>query len=108
MEKITSEEQYRSLIGGDEYTVIKYETNWCPDCRNLERFIGPIMEENPDKHFYTMDAEQFQDIAEENQVRGVPSLLIYKQGEKIAHLHSKYAKTPDQIREYLKTLVSQV
>ncbi|WP_223067323.1 thioredoxin family protein [Paenibacillus caui] len=108
MEKIQSEEQYRNLIQDDGYTVIKYETNWCPDCKNLDRFIGPIIEENSDKRFYAMDAEQFQDIAEQNEVRGIPSLLVYKNGEKIAHLHSKYAKTPDQIREYLKTLVSQV
>ncbi|MGO4272524.1 hypothetical protein AB4Z22_22245 [Paenibacillus sp. TAF58] len=29
---------------------------------------------------------------------------LFKNGEKIAHLHSKLAKTPAQVREYLDTL----
>lgn len=101
MERIESEDQYRQLIGEGEYTVIKFDTNWCPDCKTLDRFMGGIMEENKDKRFYAMDAEKFQDLAEQNEVRGIPSLLVYRNGEKIAHLHSKFAKTPTQVAEYL-------
>lgn len=108
MDRIESEQQYHELIQQEGYTVIKYDTSWCPDCKNLDRFIGPIIEENPDKTFYAIDAEKFQDIAEKNEVRGIPSLLIYSKGEKIAHLHSKYAKTPSQIREYLQSLESRI
>ncbi|AWB46397.1 thiol reductase thioredoxin [Paenibacillus sp. CAA11] len=107
MERIESEEQYKSLIQTDGYTVIKYDTSWCPDCKNLDRFMGPIIEENQDKAFYAMDAEKFQHIAEENEVRGIPSLLVYQNGQKVAHLHSKFAKTPNEIREYLQTLESK-
>lgn len=70
----------------------------------MDRFIGDIFAEHPDKRFFAMDAEQFQEIAEANEVRGIPSLLVYKNGEKIAHLHSKLAKTPAQIREYLNEI----
>ena len=107
MERIQSEQQYHDLINQDGYTVIKYDATWCPDCKNLDRFIGPIIEENSDKQFFAMDAEEFQNIAEDNQVRGIPSLLIYKDGAKVAHLHSKFAKTPGEIREYLRTLESK-
>ncbi|WP_138495619.1 thioredoxin family protein [Paenibacillus pinistramenti] len=108
MDRITSEDQYKSLIHSDGYTVIKFDATWCPDCKNLDRFIGSIIEENSDKQFYALDVEQLEQVAQENEVRGIPSLLVYKDGQKIAHLHSKYAKTPGQIREYLSTLVSQV
>ncbi|WPP40815.1 thioredoxin family protein [Paenibacillus hunanensis] len=101
MERIETEEQYRNLIDGQEYTVIKFDTNWCPDCKTLDRFMGDIIEQNPEKRFFAMDAEKFQDLAEQNEVRGIPSLLVYRGGEKIAHLHSKFAKTPAQVSEYL-------
>ncbi|WP_322924827.1 thioredoxin family protein [Paenibacillus campi] len=101
MERIQTEEQYRELIGGQDYTVIKFDTNWCPDCRTLDRFIGDIIEQNPEKRFFAMDAEKFQDVAEQNEVRGIPSLLVYRGGEKIAHLHSKFAKTPTEVSQYL-------
>ncbi len=104
MEKITSEEQYRQVIASDQLTVIKYYTTWCPDCKNLDRFIGEIIEEHQDKRWYELDAEELQPIAEENDVRGIPSLLVYRSGEKVAHLHSKFAKTPEQVKEYLASI----
>ncbi|NGZ74892.1 thioredoxin family protein [Saccharibacillus alkalitolerans] len=104
MERIESLEQYNEQIGGDGLTVIKFDTNWCPDCKNLDRFIGGIIEKNADKQFFAMDAEKFQEIAESNEVRGIPSLLVFKNGEKIAHLHSKFAKTPTQVSEYLESI----
>ncbi|WP_178019716.1 thioredoxin family protein [uncultured Paenibacillus sp.] len=104
MERVQSETQFDQLIQRDRYTVIKFDTTWCPDCKNLDRFIGDIITEHTDKEFYAMDAEEFQPLAEANEVRGIPSLLVYKNGEKIAHLHSKFAKTPGQIREYLESL----
>ncbi|MDO3408499.1 thioredoxin family protein [Saccharibacillus sp. CPCC 101409] len=104
MDRIESKEQYNEQIGGEGLTVIKFDTNWCPDCKNLDRFIGGIIENNQDKQFFAMDAEKFQDIAESNEVRGIPSLLVFKNGEKIAHLHSKFAKTPAQVSEYLESV----
>lgn len=104
MDRVQTKEQYDQLISEDAYTVIKFDATWCPDCKNVDRFIGDIIAEHPDKHFLAMDVEQFQEIAEANEVRGIPSLLVYKNGRKIAHLHSKLAKTPAQIREYLNEI----
>jgi thiol-disulfide isomerase/thioredoxin len=104
MERILSEEDFQDLINQDRYTVVKFDTTWCPDCKNMDRFIDTIIEENQNKHFYAIDAEQFQGVAEANEVRGIPSLLVYKGGAKLAHLHSKFAKTPAQVREYLETI----
>ncbi|WP_059052733.1 thioredoxin family protein [Paenibacillus senegalimassiliensis] len=104
MDRVQSQEQFEQLVQRDQYTVIKFDTTWCPDCKTLDRFIGGIVEEHGDKDFYAMDAEEFQPLAEANEVRGIPSLLVYRNGEKIAHLHSKFAKTPGQVSEYLNSL----
>ncbi|MHA0857904.1 thioredoxin family protein [Paenibacillus sp. CMAA1364] len=104
MERIQTEEQFRQLTQGDELTVIKYDATWCPDCKTLDKFMDPIIEKNQDKRFFALDVEQLPDISEENDVRGIPSLLVYRNGEKLAHLHSKFAKTPTQITEYLECI----
>ncbi|WP_274653882.1 thioredoxin family protein [Paenibacillus humicola] len=104
MERILQETQFQELINRDQYTVIKFDATWCPDCKNLDRFIGPVIDENPDKQFYALDVEQLPDIAEANEVRGIPSLLVYKNGVKLGHLHSRFAKTPAQVREYLDSV----
>lgn len=104
MDNIQSEEQYRNQIIKDEITVVKFFTTWCPDCKNLDRFIGGVISEHSDKVWLEIDAEKYQHIAEENEVRGIPSLLVFKNGQKVGHLHSKFAKTPDQIREFVKSI----
>ncbi len=106
MKVIQSEAQYNEQINQDKVTIIKFKTGWCPDCRNLDRFIGDIIAEHPEIDWLEMDAEEFQPIAEANQVRGIPSLIAFTKGEKIGHLHSKFAKTPDQIREYLNDMTN--
>ncbi|BFH65321.1 MULTISPECIES: thioredoxin family protein [Paenibacillus] len=107
MERIQTEKQYEDLINRDGLTVIKYDATWCPDCKTLDKFLPDIIAKHPDKEFYALDVEQFEEITDKNDVRGIPSLLVYKNGEKLAHLHSKYAKTPGEISEYLETLESK-
>jgi thiol-disulfide isomerase/thioredoxin len=104
MERIQSQNQFQAKINETAYTVMKFDATWCPDCKNLDRFIGDVIKDNPDKQFYSIDSEQFEELAAKYEVKGIPSLLIFKDGDKIAHLHSKFAKTPTQIREYLDTI----
>jgi thioredoxin 1 len=91
MEEIKSIEQYHELISQDKPVVMKFFAEWCPDCRKLDKFIGGVVTEHNNKDWFAMNTEQFQSIAEENDVRGIPSLLVFE----------KVAKTPDQIREFL-------
>ncbi|WP_308635341.1 thioredoxin family protein [Paenibacillus silvisoli] len=105
MERLQSAERFRELVDRDKYTIVKFDATWCPDCKNMDRFIGEIIAENKDKDFYAIDVEQLETIAEENGVMGIPSLLVYKNGVKVGHLHSKYAKTSVQVREYLESVI---
>lgn len=104
MNRIESQAQFQDQIDQDNYTIMKFDATWCPDCKNLDRFIGDIVNEHKDKSFFAVDSEQFDMLAEKYDVRGIPSLLVFKNGQKLDHLHSKFAKTPAQIRDYLDQL----
>ncbi|WP_394232438.1 thioredoxin family protein [Niallia oryzisoli] len=104
MKKIITEQEYKEQINQSELTIGIFTTTWCPDCKRLSMFIDEIIEENEDKEWFTIDRDEFPEISEEQQVMGIPSLLVFKNGEKLAHLHSANAKTPDQVREFLKSL----
>lgn len=101
MENITSSKKFEEIISSPTPVVVKFETDWCPDCKRLDMFIGEIIEENNDKAWYQMNKDEFPAIAEKYSVMGIPSLLVYKNGEKIGHLHSANAKTPEEVREFL-------
>jgi thioredoxin-like negative regulator of GroEL len=104
MKQITNEKEYQEQINQDQLTVGIFTTTWCPDCKRLGMFIDEIIEENHDKQWFTIDRDDFPKVSEEQNVMGIPSLLVFKNGEKLAHLHSANAKTADQVRDFIDNL----
>ncbi|BDH62766.1 thioredoxin-like protein YdbP [Lysinibacillus sp. PLM2] len=102
MEAITSVEQFNELINSDQPVIVKFFAGWCPDCTRMNMFIDPIIEEYNQYKWYEINRDDFPELAEKYQVMGIPSLLIYKNGEKLAHLHSANAKSPEQVIEFLE------
>ncbi|MFF2875790.1 thioredoxin family protein [Gottfriedia sp. NPDC057991] len=103
MERIEDVKKYEEIIKSEKPIVVKFYATWCPDCTRLDAFIGDVIEEHPSFNWYTMDRDEFPEIASEQQVMGIPSLLVFKDGEKIGHLHSANAKTPESVEEFLST-----
>ncbi|MDL2031284.1 thioredoxin family protein [Bacillus subtilis] len=106
MKKITTNEQFNELIQSDKETIVKFYADWCPDCTRMNMFIGDILEEYNQNDWYELNKDELPDLAEKYQVMGIPSLLIFKNGEKTAHLHSANAKTPEEVTEFLSEHIS--
>ncbi|WP_419880851.1 thioredoxin family protein [Peribacillus sp. B-H-3] len=104
MNQIKNEQEYREKINADQLTVGIFTTTWCPDCKRMDMFIDEIISENKDKTWFKVDRDEFPEISDEQNVMGIPSLLVFKNGEKLAHLHSANAKTADAVREFLETI----
>lgn len=101
MKSITTTEQFNDIISKDDKVLIKFQAGWCPDCRRLDMFIDPIVEKYDMYTWYDVDRDVLPDIAEKYEVMGIPSLLIFQNGEKKAHLHSANAKSPQQVTDFL-------
>ncbi|MRX72102.1 thiol reductase thioredoxin [Bacillus lacus] len=101
MESIKTTEQFNTLIQQPKEVIIKFYATWCPDCTRMDMFIGDILEEYKNIDWYQINKDDFPEIAEKYQVMGIPSLLIFKNGEKLGHLHSANAKTPEQVQAFL-------
>lgn len=105
-EKITTNEQFNELIQSDKEIIVKFYADWCPDCTRMNMFIGDILEEYNQNDWYELNKDELPELAEKYQVMGIPSLLIFKNGEKTAHLHSANAKTPEEVTEFLSEHIS--
>ena len=101
MIEITTVEQFNGIISGDQKVIVKFFAGWCPDCTRMDMFIDPIVEEYSQYTWYSANRDNFPELAEKYQVMGIPSLLIFQNGEKLAHLHSANAKSPAQVTEFL-------
>jgi thioredoxin-like negative regulator of GroEL len=101
MQSIKNKETFEEVISSSEPVVVKFHADWCPDCRRMDMFIDDIIEKYNQYRWYDINKDEFPEIAEKYDVMGIPSLLIYRSGEKVAHLHSANAKSPEQVTEFL-------
>ena len=101
MESIQTTENFNKIIQSDQPVIIKFEAGWCPDCKAMDLWIDPIIEKYNAYQWYSVNRDQLEDVAANHDVMGIPSLLIFKNGEKLAHLHSANAKSPEQVETFL-------
>lgn len=101
MQTINTEAEFKEIIQSEKPVIIKFFADWCPDCKRMDMFIGEVMEEFENYDWYEVNSDEVSGLAEKYEVMGIPSILLFQNGEKIAHQHSAYTKTPDSVTEFL-------
>ena len=107
MQGIHKTEDFNSTINSNHPVIVKFEADWCPDCKAMDMWIDPIVEKYNNYSWYVVDRDELEDVTTENDVMGIPSILIFQNGEKLAHLHSANAKSPEQVESFLDENLNQ-
>ncbi|WP_458189905.1 thioredoxin [Haladaptatus sp. NG-WS-4] len=71
----------------NEYDVVlvDFYADWCGPCKMLEPIVGNIAR-NTDAVVAKVDIDQHQMLAQQNGVRGVPTLALYSDGEMVKRM----------------------
>lgn len=85
-------------------TVLLFTADWCPDCHFLDPFLPEIENDFSDLNFYNIDRDESMDIAKELNVFGIPSFIVYQNGEEIGRLVNKKRKTKAEVESFLNSL----
>ncbi|WP_133581928.1 thioredoxin family protein [Aureibacillus halotolerans] len=102
MKDIKTTEEFQTIIDQDSLSIVKFYAGWCPDCVRMDMFIPEIIEQHSEYQWYQLNRDDFMELAQSYEVMGIPSLLVFKNGEKLAHLHSANAKTPESVEAFLQ------
>ncbi|HLR02408.1 MAG TPA: thioredoxin family protein [Virgibacillus sp.] len=103
MHVIQTKEEWSKMIK-EQNTVALFTADWCPDCRVIEPDLAEIEATFPLYTFVTVDRDDFMDIAQENDVMGIPSFIAFHQGKEVGRFVSKDRKTKEEIMTFLKGL----
>jgi thioredoxin 1 len=57
-------------------TLMDFHADWCGPCKTQDPIIDDLAEDYPDVEFEKIDVDEQQDIANEYQVRSLPTLII--------------------------------
>ncbi len=103
MEKLQSVDQF-SALRENEDVVFMFSASWCPDCVFVDPFLPEIMEKFNDYTFIYVDRDKYIDLCVEQNIFGIPSFLVFKNGEEAGRFVSKDRKTKEEIESFLAKL----
>lgn len=78
----TKQKSFSEIIKGNTPVLVDFYADWCGPCK----MMGPILKDLKKRlgdqiHIIKIDAEKNPAAAIKYQVRGVPSLILFKNGE---------------------------
>jgi len=74
-------EEYAALQNSENPVVIDFHATWCGPCKVLSPILEELESEVENVDFVKLDVDQYPEIAGANQVMGVPSVVILRDGE---------------------------
>ncbi|WP_017726537.1 thioredoxin family protein [Halalkalibacterium ligniniphilum] len=106
MKNLESMEQFQQVTK-EEDAVLMFSAGWCPDCRVIEPVLPEIESAFPQFTFYYVDRDEFIDLCRELDVFGIPSFLVYKNGQEVDRFVSKDRKTKEEIEQFLSNAATK-
>ena len=81
MVKEINAEEYSEILNSSNPDVIDFHATWCGPCKVLSPILEELDDEIEGVEFVKLDVDQHPQIAGQNQVMGVPTVVILKDGE---------------------------
>ena len=94
---------FETKVKNEEVSILQFSAAWCAPCKVLKPIMEKLSDEFKDKgNFYYADIDEnaINTATSIANVRGVPTVVVYKKGEEVAR---KVGGLPEQqMRDFLK------
>ncbi|MER3375004.1 MAG: thioredoxin [Allomuricauda sp.] len=75
---------FNDLIDADQLVLIDFSAEWCGPCKMLAPILKEVKEELGNSvRIVKIDVDKNQPLANKYQVRGVPTMLLFKKGQQL-------------------------
>lgn len=93
--------ELKDLVSSGELVIVDFWGEWCGPCKVYGPIFNEFGENNPEVNIKKVNIDQYKEAAVEYGVRGIPTTLIFKDGEAIERLSG--VQTLSLLQEKLET-----
>jgi thioredoxin 1 len=103
--QLKNEKEFQTILGQHQYVIVDCWAGFCGPCKRIAPAFEALANEYPQVFFLKMDVEKFDDLANELEISGLPSFVIFKNGKQ-AHDTIEGANI-DNVKKALNAVLSQ-
>ncbi len=96
---------YDAIDIGDKIVVYWY-TTFCPDCIMMKPYLGKLERDFSDYTFYAINRDKMIDLAKHLEIYGIPSFLVFNDGEEKGRLVNKYRKSYHEVKSFIESVIT--
>lgn len=77
-------EEFNEQIKTEGNTLVDFWAAWCGPCKMLGPMVDQIDAENPNLNVIKVDVDASRELAQEYNIRSIPTLAIFREGKPVA------------------------
>ncbi|KAI8977265.1 thioredoxin-like protein [Mycotypha africana] len=75
--------EFEQLINSNSLVVVDFHATWCGPCKLIAPKFKAFAEETANVVFAKIDVDEVPDVATKYQVRAMPTIMYFKDGNKV-------------------------
>ncbi len=99
--KFFSKEEIDGFLQTKESVVLVFKTPWCLPCKKLDAVLDSFSKNRPNWEVVKINMDTNKDIAENYEVKSVPTLLFFKESKQLSS-HVGFVNLEDLLFKYVK------
>ncbi|KAH9432780.1 hypothetical protein MCOR02_007459 [Pyricularia oryzae] len=80
---LTNAQDFKDALKSHKFVLVDFFATWCGPCRAIAPKIAEWSDAFPNIHYVKVDVDEVPDVAQEYNVRAMPTFLLFKDGEKV-------------------------